>query len=61
MTHPPHAENVLVVIAHPDDESFGLGAIIDAFIGQGSVAKVLCLTRGEASTLGAHPELSAQR
>ncbi len=44
---------VTVVIAHPDDESFGLGAVIDAFVRSGSTVTVLCFTQGEASTLGA--------
>lgn len=44
---------VLVVVAHPDDESFGLGAIINAFVASGTTVHVLCLTKGEASTLGA--------
>jgi N-acetylglucosamine malate deacetylase 2 len=42
---------VLVVIAHPDDESFGLGAIIDALTSNGVTAHVLCYTHGEASAL----------
>lgn len=42
---------VLAVVAHPDDESFGLGAVISSFAAAGVVVDVLCLTRGEASTL----------
>ena len=42
---------VLAVVAHPDDETFGLGAVIDALTTAGSDVHVLCLTRGEASTL----------
>ncbi len=49
----PTWSSVLVVVAHPDDESFGLGAVIDAFVGGGASVHVLCLTRGEASSLGA--------
>ncbi len=48
----PHAEEVLAVCAHPDDESFGLGAVLPAFAAQGAKVRVLCFTRGEASTLG---------
>jgi LmbE family N-acetylglucosaminyl deacetylase len=44
---------VLAVVAHPDDESFALGALLDRFVGAGAEVSVLCLTRGEASTLGA--------
>lgn len=42
---------VLAVVAHPDDESFGLGAIIDRLTSAGVAVHVLCYTRGEASTL----------
>lgn len=47
----PALPNVLVVCAHPDDESFGLGAILSAFAEAGSRLTVLCFTHGEASTL----------
>lgn len=43
--------SVLVVVAHPDDESFGLGAVIDRFVESGAIVGVLCFTHGEASTL----------
>lgn len=49
-TLPPWREAVAVV-AHPDDESFGLGAILDAFARAGTRVRVLCLTHGEASTV----------
>jgi LmbE family N-acetylglucosaminyl deacetylase len=42
---------VVAVVAHPDDESFGLGAIIDRMTSAGATVHVLCYTRGEASTL----------
>lgn len=48
----PRARSVLVVCAHPDDESFGLGAVIAAFEESGAPTTVLCFTHGEASTLG---------
>ena len=53
--------SVLAVVAHPDDESFGLGAILDVFARQGATVSVLCLTKGEASTLGNHADLSQVR
>lgn len=40
---------VLVVVAHPDDESFELGAVVDAFTAAGSEVNVLCLTEGDAA------------
>jgi LmbE family N-acetylglucosaminyl deacetylase len=47
----PAWESVVVVVAHPDDESFGLGAVIDRFVTAGAAVSVLCFTHGEASTL----------
>lgn len=49
----PSAASVLAVCAHPDDESFGLGGVLNAFGTRGAHVSVLCFTRGEASTLGA--------
>lgn len=54
--------SVLAVVAHPDDESFGLGAVLDTLVGRGAVGGVLCYTRGEASTLhGVEGDLTAIR
>ena len=61
-TRLPAWSRVLAIVAHPDDESFGLGAILDAFHRAGTRTGVLCLTRGEASTLhGDAGELTAVR
>jgi LmbE family N-acetylglucosaminyl deacetylase len=49
------------VVAHPDDESFGLGAILSALSGTGVAVRVLCLTHGEASTLGSPVNLAQVR
>lgn len=57
----PPWKSVLAVVAHPDDESFGLGAVIDSFIARGSSVSVLCLTEGETSTLGAGINLRRMR
>ncbi len=58
----PTLPSVLVACAHPDDESFGLGAILSAFADTGSRVSVLCFTHGEASTLhGVAGELAAIR
>jgi LmbE family N-acetylglucosaminyl deacetylase len=48
----PEASSVLAVCAHPDDESFGLGAALVAFGARGTPTAVLCLTHGAASALG---------
>jgi N-acetylglucosamine malate deacetylase 2 len=50
----PRVHRLLVVIAHPDDESFGLGALLSSFMAQGTEVSVLCFTHGEKSTLGSH-------
>ena len=55
-TWPPDWARVLVVVAHPDDESFALGALLDRLVQDGAKASMLCLTRGEASTLGAEQD-----
>jgi len=47
----PAWPGVLAVVAHPDDETFGLGAVLDRMVTGGTVVHVLCYTRGEASTL----------
>ena len=58
----PAWTSVLAVVAHPDDESFGLGAVLDAFTSTGASGTVLCLTHGEASTLhGVAGDLHAVR
>ncbi len=52
----------MAVCAHPDDESFGLGAILDAFRVEGARISVICFTRGEASTLhGSDTDLATVR
>lgn len=37
----PEWSRVLVVVAHPDDESFALGALLDAFTRQGAEVHVM--------------------
>ena len=58
----PPVDAVLIVCAHPDDESFGLGAIVSGFAEQGGRIGVVCFTHGEASTLhGAVGDLGTVR
>ena len=52
---------VVAVVAHPDDESFGLGALLAAFSAAGAETRVVCFTHGEASTLGTSAELGVIR
>jgi LmbE family N-acetylglucosaminyl deacetylase len=59
---PPDWTSVLAVIAHPDDASFGLGAILDAFVFAGVRVGVLCLTHDQNWTLEDAPgDLAALR
>ncbi|MFD1662349.1 PIG-L deacetylase family protein [Streptomyces caeni] len=52
---PDGVRRVMAVVAHPDDESFGLGALLDLLSGGGVPTTVLCFTHGEASTLHGRP------
>ena len=60
-TELPRWRSVLVVVAHPDDETFGLGAVISHMIERGTAVHVLCFTHGESSTLGDTTDLYALR
>jgi LmbE family N-acetylglucosaminyl deacetylase len=53
--------SVLAVVAHPDDESFVLGAILDAFTRTGARGEVRCLTmaRPRPSRRPRRPRLAA--
>ncbi len=57
----PSWSSVLAVVAHPDDESFGLGALLDVFVQADASVSVLCLTQGGASTLGMTADLGQIR
>jgi N-acetylglucosamine malate deacetylase 2 len=57
----PRYAEVTVVCAHPDDESFGLGALVTAFRDAGASLRLVCFTAGETSTLGAGPDLALRR
>jgi len=48
----PRLARVLAVCAHPDDESFGLGAVLASLAAAGTSSSLLCFTHSEASTLG---------
>jgi N-acetylglucosamine malate deacetylase 2 len=58
----PSWSSALAVIAHPDDESFGLGAVIGELAAAGTAVHILCYTHGEASTLNeTHADLHRAR
>lgn len=44
-------KTILAVLAHPDDESFGLGGTLAFYAGKGYDTYYVCATRGEAGTV----------
>ena len=44
-------KTILAVLAHPDDESFGLGGTLALYAARGYDTYYLCATRGEAGTV----------
>lgn len=49
-------QSLLVVLAHPDDESFSMGGTLAKYAAQGASISLICATRGEAGI----PGLSAE-
>ncbi|MCC9197406.1 bifunctional PIG-L family deacetylase/class I SAM-dependent methyltransferase [Arthrobacter sp. zg-Y820] len=49
---PPGTDRLVVLAAHPDDETLGAGGLIAAFAARGAAVDVVVATAGEAS----HPE-----
>lgn len=43
-----HKKNLLAVMAHPDDETFGIGGTLALYASQGVNVHLICATRGEA-------------
>ncbi len=46
-------KTILVILAHPDDESFGPGATLAKYVQSGVAVHYLCGTRGESGTVDA--------
>ena len=44
-------KKVLAVLAHPDDESFGLGGTLALYAQRGYETYYVCATRGEVGTV----------
>ena len=51
------AKRVMVVVAHPDDETFGCGSLLLRAAAAGQVTAVCCATRGDAGEWPAGLEL----
>jgi N-acetyl-1-D-myo-inositol-2-amino-2-deoxy-alpha-D-glucopyranoside deacetylase len=47
------SKTLLVILAHPDDESFGPGATLARYAAQGVAVHYVCGTRGESGTVDA--------
>lgn len=52
--------SLLVVLAHPDDESFPMGGTLAKYGAQGARVELICATRGEAGIPGLSPVETAQ-
>ena len=49
MIHKPHNKKILVIAAHPDDETLGCGGSIARFVKEGAIVYCLILNQGKAS------------
>jgi len=47
----PEQRTLLAVLAHPDDESFGVGGTLALYAARGVQVHLLCATRGEAGVV----------
>src|SRR5260370_1447470 len=48
---PDTTKRVLIALAHPDDESFGLGSLIGKLVAQGVEVTLICATNGEVGSV----------
>lgn len=51
MQNNTHTPTLLAVLAHPDDESFGMGGTLALYAQRGAAVHLVCATRGEAGTV----------
>jgi LmbE family N-acetylglucosaminyl deacetylase len=47
-------KTILVVLAHPDDETFGMGGTLAMYAHQGVAVHLICATHGEVGEVDAH-------
>lgn len=52
MSNSNHKATLLAVLAHPDDESFGMGGTLALYAERGVEVHLVCATRGEAGEVG---------
>jgi LmbE family N-acetylglucosaminyl deacetylase len=53
MTTSPH-KTLLAILAHPDDESFGIGGTLALYARRGVKVYYICMTGGESGTVDPH-------
>jgi len=46
--HDPRPERALVIVAHPDDADFGVAATVAKWVREGTAARLVCCTSGDA-------------
>ena len=51
---------LLVVLAHPDDESFAIGGTLAKYAAEGARVVLICATRGEGGVIGLSPEAAGR-
>lgn len=54
VAHEGRPERALVIAAHPDDADFGVSGTIARWVRQGTVARLVCCTSGDAGGQDAH-------
>lgn len=60
MNAPMAKKTLLVVLAHPDDESFPMGGTLAKYAAEGAQVTLVCATRGEAGISGLSAADTAQ-
>ena len=45
-------QSLMVILAHPDDESFAIGGTLAKYAAEGANITLICATRGEAGMPG---------
>ncbi len=54
--HTARPERILVIVAHPDDADFGPAGTVNRWVGEGSVAHLVCCTSGDAGADDPHTD-----
>lgn len=55
-----YSKQILAILAHPDDESYGMGGTLAKYSHNGAHVTLLCATRGEAGIAGMEPGEAGQ-